>query len=213
MSGMRENAMSRNDDANTSGARPTALDDANVVGLDVREHLRRGEEPFRVIMDAVDALGEDQVLRLRAIFEPVPLYAVLARKGFQHWTEKLDEDDWRVWFYRAGGIRDADEGIGIGIGDGGGGGDGPAVENETVVLDVRGLEPPEPLVRTLEALETLPNGATLVQLNVRVPQFLLPQLKSRGFTYEIERCSDELTRVHIRRAGNRAEPMPDASDG
>ena len=55
------------------------------------------------------------------------------------------------------------------------------------------------MVRTLEALESLPEGHTLVQLNVRVPQFLLPQLEERGFTYEIREQSPDLVRVFIRR--------------
>ena len=46
---------------------------------------------------------------------------------------------------------------------------------DVIVLDVRGLEPPEPMVRTLEALAVMPRGKTLVQINVRVPQFLLPE--------------------------------------
>jgi uncharacterized protein (DUF2249 family) len=71
---------------------------------------------------------------------------------------------------------------------------------DVVVLDVRDLEPPEPMVRTLEALEKLQPGATLVQLNVRVPQFLLPQLTERGFTYEVREQGPELVRVFIRRA-------------
>jgi uncharacterized protein (DUF2249 family) len=70
---------------------------------------------------------------------------------------------------------------------------------DVVVLDVRGLEPPEPMVRTLEALERLPEGATLVQLNVRVPQFLLAELEARGFTYEVREQREGLVRLFIRR--------------
>lgn len=68
-----------------------------------------------------------------------------------------------------------------------------------VVLDVRGLEPPEPMVRTLAALEALPADGTLVQVNVRVPQLLLPHLEQRGFTYEVREQEPDLVRVFIRR--------------
>ena len=34
----------------------------------------------------------DGVLVLRAPFEPVPLYRVLARRGFAHWTESSEAD-------------------------------------------------------------------------------------------------------------------------
>lgn len=194
-----------NPQADTRPAELVGLPADRIVDLDVREALIKGEEPFRQIMAAKDALPEGGVLRLRAIFEPVPLYAVMERYGYVYWTERLAADDWRVWFY-------LEEGTGTGTGTGEGEGEarqrqrqrqsnaGEGEGGDVVVLDVRGLEPPEPMVRTLEALESLPPGGTLVQLNVRVPQFLLPQLKARGFVYEVVRQDDALTRVVIRRA-------------
>jgi uncharacterized protein (DUF2249 family) len=156
-----------------------------LIDLDVREDLRSGREPFARIMGAVKALSPGQVLRLRAIFEPAPLYGVLAKKGYAHATEQLAADDWRVWFFKDEGARAA-----------------PAAsveaEEDVVVIDVRDLEPPEPMVRTFEALETLPRGKTLLQLNVRVPQFLLPKLEERGFVYEIREQSKDLVRLFIR---------------
>lgn len=70
-----------------------------MVDVDVRAILRAGGEPFGEIMAARSALRPDQVLRVRAIFEPVPLYAVMASSGLSHWTERLADDDWRVWFH------------------------------------------------------------------------------------------------------------------
>lgn len=54
-------------------------------------------------MAAAGGLPPDGVLRVRAIFEPEPLYAVLGSRGFEHWTEQLGEEDWRVWFWRPDG--------------------------------------------------------------------------------------------------------------
>ena len=71
-------------------------------------------------------------------------------------------------------------------------------DDNVVVLDVRGLEPPEPMIRTLAALEQLPPGSTLVQINVRVPKFLLPLLDERGFTYDIREQGD-VVRLFISR--------------
>lgn len=42
-----------------------------------------------------------------------------------------------------------------------------------------------PMVRTLEAYEQLPRGATLRIHNDRVPVYLLPQLRERGATFEV----------------------------
>lgn len=70
------------------------------VECDVREDLRQGKEPFMKIMAAVAGLGKDDHLELLAPFEPVPLYGVLGRQGFQHRAEQLDNGDWKITFYR-----------------------------------------------------------------------------------------------------------------
>jgi hypothetical protein len=55
-------------------------------------------------------------------------------------------------------------------------------------------------VRTLAALEALPEGHQLVQINVRVPQFLLPILSERGFASEVDSSTVDQVRVRIWRA-------------
>lgn len=50
-------------------------------------------------------------------------------------------------------------------------------------LDNRGLPPPEPMVRILEALGQLPGGEDLVVLMDREPLFLYPELERRGFAW------------------------------
>lgn len=159
-----------------------------LVDLDVREDLRQGKEPFHQIMQASLALKPGQVLRLYAIFEPAPLYAVLAKQRLNHYTERFSDDDWRVWFYRDDAISPVANGAADPI----------EHADDVIVLDVRGLEPPEPMVQTLEALAALPRGKTLMQINVRVPQFLIPKLAERGFTYEVREQSPDLVRIFIR---------------
>jgi uncharacterized protein (DUF2249 family) len=172
-----------------------AIPASAVVEVDVRKDLRAGREPFSRIMAARSEVPPGGALRLRAIFEPVPLYSVMERQGLTHHTEQLGPDDWVVWFYEtAAGAAAADAASAE-----------PSARasdepDDVVILDVRGLEPPEPMVRTLAALETLPADATLVQINVRVPEFLLPQLEQRGFTYEVREQKRDLVRLFIRRA-------------
>jgi tRNA 2-thiouridine synthesizing protein A len=48
-------------------------------------------------------------------------------------------------------------------------------------LDARGWEPPEPMVRMLEALEALPRGRKIVMLLHREPRPLFLILKNSGF--------------------------------
>jgi uncharacterized protein (DUF2249 family) len=47
-------------------------------------------------------------------------------------------------------------------------------------MDLRGLEPPEPMRRVLEALSTTPAGAILEARLERRPLFLIEELNRRG---------------------------------
>ena len=85
-----------------SAPRPEALEAIapdKLVEVDVREDLRNGREPFSLIMAARQRVPKGGALAVRAIFEPVPLYGVMSKQGFEHYTEQLGEEDWRVWFY------------------------------------------------------------------------------------------------------------------
>lgn len=71
------------------------------VELDVRHYHQEGREPFADIMSAVSDLEPGDSLVLRNTFEPAPLYAVLASRGFIHSVSKAAEDDWFITFTRA----------------------------------------------------------------------------------------------------------------
>jgi uncharacterized protein (DUF2249 family) len=151
------------------------VDPALIVEADVREELRAGREPFHLIMAARATVQPGGALVVRATFEPAPLYRVLGKQGWLHHTEELAADDWRVWFY-----------------------------TDVSVLDVREMDPPEPLVHTLAAIASLPEDGAFVQVNVRVPQFLLPKLTEQGFTYEVREIGPDRVHLIIRRASHAA---------
>jgi uncharacterized protein (DUF2249 family) len=66
-------------------------------------------------------------------------------------------------------------------------------------LDVRGLEPPLPMLRVLEQLESLPAGQTLEITHDRRPLFLYPQLDKRGFGHETDEPEPGIVRIRIRK--------------
>lgn len=68
-----------------------------------------------------------------------------------------------------------------------------------IVLDVRGLQAPEPLVRVLEALDTLPpDGSVLVRIDCRpVPLFRI--LERNGYVHEERPGAQSLLEITIRR--------------
>lgn len=66
-------------------------------------------------------------------------------------------------------------------------------------LDLRGFEPPQPLMKTLEAVATLPENATL-RIHTRWrPALLYAELEKRGFIGEPEEQNDGSYITHIRR--------------
>jgi uncharacterized protein (DUF2249 family) len=171
------------------------------VDLDVREDVRAGRGPFARIMAAVDALSPEGVLVLRAPFEPVPLYPVLARRGFAHWAESGEAGDWRVWIYREDATADPAAGLPSRATPVDWAGAAPPVTDSTVQLDVRDLEPPLPMVRVLEAVEALGPGQRLDVLHHRRPVFLYPQLEERGCRHATDEPEPGLVRIAIWRAG------------
>ena len=70
----------------------------NVVELNVREMQKQKEEPFHVIMDAVDSLKQGDTLILHTIINPVPLLGVMEGRGFGNEVEQLEEDHWKISF-------------------------------------------------------------------------------------------------------------------
>jgi uncharacterized protein (DUF2249 family) len=70
----------------------------------------------------------------------------------------------------------------------------------TIDLDVRGMQPPEPLERVLETLDRLGAGDCLrVKINCRpVPLFRI--LDQNGYTHEEAPGADSLLEISIRKA-------------
>ena len=75
-----------------------------------------------------------------------------------------------------------------------------AISGPPRLLDVRGLEPPAPLVLVLERLDTLGPDDELVVVHDRRPMFLYPQLEDRGFTHHTDEPEPGVVHITIRRA-------------
>jgi uncharacterized protein (DUF2249 family) len=144
------------------------------IDLDVRPILRAGGEPFSDIMAAVDSIAPGQGIRLFAPFKPVPLFGVMAGKGFDHSETDIGGGEWQVLFTPMEAPPPAP------VPAASIGGEWPEPK---VRLDNRDLDPPEPMVRILAAAETLGPGETLSALLAREPLFLFPQLERRGFNW------------------------------
>jgi len=145
--------------------------------LDLRPILRAGGEPFAEIMQAANGLAVGQPLRLLATFEPVPLYRVLARKGFDHAAREIGGGDWEVIFTpaSASGACANESRQALSAGN-----FAPAWPEPLRHEDLLDPDPPEPMVRVLALLEEMKPGEVLSAVLCREPLFLFPELRQRG---------------------------------
>ena len=155
------------------------------VVLDVREDIRCGGAPCARILDSAVQLHPGDTLQVIAPFEPTPLYAVLGREGFAHESREIGGGDWEVRFTKTAGVAAKLSPVAARSNIERAASADPA-ETATVELDVRGLEPPQPMVRILEALEVLPAGTALRVFTDRRPVHLYDLLEARGFAGQSE---------------------------
>ena len=150
-----------------------------ILQLDVREDIRNGREPFGRIMAAAQQLGPADGLKLLAPFEPRPLYTFLGNLGLSPSARELPDGSWEILFERPGGAEPA-----TGTPEPIAQSKGSRTRRTVIQCDARGLEPPQPMVKILEAVASLAPEAELHARTDRRPMHLFPQLESRGFHSE-----------------------------
>lgn len=158
--------------------------------LDVRPIIESGKDPFKDIMASVKELKEDEILLLINSFEPIPLYSVLGKKGFEHWTEK-ESDTFRVYFYKDKKVS-SEENVD----------EQKALLNEVeydnvIELDVRELVPPEPMMKILETLPKVDENTVLLVHHHREPMMLYPKLEERGYEAVSNKIEENYYKVLI----------------
>lgn len=170
------------------------LADLHKVELDVREELRQKNDPFQTIMTAVKTLKPDDLFILHATLKPTPLLGLMKLKGYTNKVERISSDYWIVSFVHKShgallkqGEQNEDEAetdedaVPARL---------PGEPAQTIQLDNRGLEPPQPMVRTLAALRKAAPGDTVIIHNDRVPAFLLEEIKGMGYPCQIDNQPD-----------------------
>jgi len=162
-----------------------ALMGDHIHEIDVRADLKGGQDPFERIMKEVSQLAVGQGFRLRAPFNPVPLRGVLAERGMASYGEPEDGGGWTVYFHAAQSpLSESPANAKT---------DDLQILGRTAHLDVRRLEPPQPLVEILTLLDS-PDAPEEVFVRIhREPVFLFPELSERDWEYEVleHKQSDE----------------------
>jgi uncharacterized protein (DUF2249 family) len=169
-----------------------------IITLDVRPDFRSGQHPCDKIQNVLGNVGETETLRLLVPFEPVPLYEVAASKGLDHAASQSPDGDWEVLFSHQS-VPNPEPAIAAPPVTACGCGCSATGSTEIMDVDARGLEPPQPMVKILETLATLPTDAALRAHTDRRPIHLYPMLEARGFAGQSEEQSDGSFITHIRR--------------
>lgn len=165
----------------------------SALEVDVRPILRNGGEPFGAIMAAVNELAPGQSLKLFATFRPVPLFSVMAAKGFGFVDTELEGGEWEVIFSPVAPVEEAVSSP-----------ENPdSWADPAHYLDCTELDPPEPMVQILAKLESMSEGEVLFALLGREPLFLFPELQSRGHAWAGDFDETGLTYRLMVRAGQK----------
>jgi uncharacterized protein (DUF2249 family) len=180
------------------------------ITLDARETLNKGQDPFKEIIAAAEQLPKNKSLLIINTFEPIPLLAVLRKKGFSHYTSQVEPNLVNTYFFRSSQEEANDQINKETV---------PVLnlannfeslrqqyQNHLVEIDVRDLEMPQPMITILEALPKMAPEQALLVYHRRVPQYLLPQLPERGYAFAIaEPAPNEVRLLIYKNSGDESD--------
>lgn len=166
----------------------TSLKPSQIIELDVRDIINSGEDPLPIIIKKVKEVPTGGALKIINSFEPTPLLSLLKKQGFENYVDTINDQLVETYFYKVGdNTVEINEAI-----EANKGWDAYVAkfQNNIETIDVRQLEMPGPMMAILEALEKLPASKALYVYHKRIPVFLLPELKEKGFDFRIKEISD-----------------------
>ncbi len=154
----------------------------HTISMDVRPILDAGTDPFHAIIETLKTLNSGDTLLVINSFEPVPLLNKLSSEGYTYTVERHEN---AVYSYLTKPeASNASAPVHTDLREDS---DFETVENaftgKMTEIDVRDLEMPMPMVTILQELELLPEGHALYVNHKRLPQYLIPELQSRGWVY------------------------------
>ena len=160
----------------------------NMVMLDVRPIIAKGEDPFHLIMEHIKKLDKESMLKLVNSFEPVPLIKILSNKGYESYVEYVSEGEVITYLHLHSSVAENIQ-ADIQSND----------DFDSVVklfagrykqVDVRSLEMPQPMHVILQELSMLKMAEALYVYHKKIPIFLLPELKEQGFEYRVKEINE-----------------------
>ena len=139
---------------------------------DLPRDLPNAAAALEPLLRALEQLPADGVLKAELACDPAPVVGPLAERGFCARVEKHARRRWTLEVRPEGG---------------------------PPIMDLRGLEAPEPMERILKACAKLAPGAALMARTPCHPHPLFSQLERRGLLWGAHEEPDGSALVHIRR--------------
>ena len=88
-----------NEQDNINTKQPDWFNESLIVNLiDVRDMLHAGEHPVHEVMAEIKKLQKDKILKIIAPFIPAPLIDKSLSLGYQHWLDKINEEEYHIYF-------------------------------------------------------------------------------------------------------------------
>jgi len=168
----------------------------NTVVFDVRPILKSGIDPFNEIHKKFKDLKAGQILQIINTFEPTPLIKIFHNKGYSYQVVK--EGEIIYTYFKKNTTTNQHTEI------------KPEANTTNEFdrlfcskdftkkeIDVTQMEPPQPMINILSALESLCNSEILLVHHKRIPQFLFPELLERKFKWAIKEYSENDVKLLI----------------
>ena len=71
------------------------------------------------------------------------------------------------------------------------------LSEKTIIVDCRDLEPPEPMVKVLEAAHGMRSDEAVLMIHRKMPRLLFSKLDELGFSHEVIEETDGLVKLLI----------------
>jgi len=167
------------------------------VILDVRPILDSGVDPFKEIMAKLKEMNDDEELLIINTFEPIPLLNILKDKGYQYETIRPKEGEVHTRLFKVNtniditpiNISNKKERTFEAAQE--------EFQGNMYEADVRDLEMPMPMVTILEEVEKIGEGQALFVHHNKLPQYLIPELENRGFSFVTNEIDDQNIKLII----------------
>lgn len=167
------------------------------ITLDVRPILNSGEDPFNKIMEQLKKMNDQQALLIINTFEPIPLLNILKDKGYTYETTRPSEQEVHTLLIKTSESKPVEPRKEKPTKDWSFDQVEESYKGKMVELDVRDLEMPMPMVSILEAIENIDAEHALFVHHKKLPQYLIPELENRDFSYVSKEIDDSNIKLII----------------